>query len=204
MAETQDELPAAFRQALTELQAAYLRETDPRKQSGFYGGRERWRAEREPILAAVPGEGDLLDVGCANGYLVESLVVWAAERGRRLTPFGVDQSAELIALARRRYPHWAKHFFVGDAWTWKPPRRFAYTYALHDCVPLSHLAPFVERLLARMVAPGGRLIVGAYGSRSRGVEPLDIAAALMKLGFAVAGTAEGGEPTMCRVAWVAA
>ena len=204
MAESQDELPIAFRQALSALEAAYLREADPRKQSGFHGGPERWRAEREPILTAVTDDGDLLDVGCANGYLAASLVAWAAERGCELVPFGIDQGAGLIALARRRYPHWAEHFVVGDAWTWMPARRFRYVYALHDCVPASHLGPLVDRLLDRMVASGGRLIVGAYGSRSRGVEPLDIAVALTKLGFGVAGSAMGGAPTMCRIAWVAA
>lgn len=204
MIEPEDELPAAFRQTLRELEAAYLRETDPHRQSGFAGGPERWRAERVPILAALDADGDLLDVGCANGLLAASLVEWAAERGVYLTPFGIDRGAGLIALARRRYPQWAGHFFVGDAWTWVPPRRFTYVYALHDVVPRSHLGRLVDRLLAEVVAPGGRLIVGAYGSRSRGAEPLDVAATLRGLGVAVAGAAAGGSPTMCRVAWVVA
>ena len=196
-------LPDAFLRALDGLEAAYLRETDPRGQSGFAGGPERWRAEREPILAAVDGDGDLLDVGCANGHLLECLVAWAAERGRRLVPYGLDRGAGLVALARARNPAWADRLFTGDAWTWDPPRRFRYVYVLHDCVPASHLGPLVERLLTRAVAPGGRLVVGAYGSRSAGVAPLDVAGALTALGFAVEGCAEGGEPVMCRVAWIA-
>ena len=59
------------------LEDAYLRSDDPIRQSGFGGGAERWRAERSPILEAVDGDGDLLDIGCANGYLAECLVEWA-------------------------------------------------------------------------------------------------------------------------------
>src|ERR671937_40228 len=66
-------LPPSFLQHLAHLEAAYLRETDPIRQSGFSGGAERWRAERSPILLAIPESGTVLDVGCANGYLLECL-----------------------------------------------------------------------------------------------------------------------------------
>lgn len=76
-------LPKAFLTRLRQLEETYVRSADPVRQSGFSGGAERWRREREPILQALcePG-GDLLDVCCANGYLLESLVEWG--RGRNL------------------------------------------------------------------------------------------------------------------------
>src|SRR5215472_1576889 len=86
-------LPAEFLNHLGTLEAAYLSSDDPLRQSGFGGGPARWRAERSPILDAIGGSGTLLDVGCANGYLLESLVSWGSERGLALTPFGVDRSA---------------------------------------------------------------------------------------------------------------
>jgi 2-polyprenyl-3-methyl-5-hydroxy-6-metoxy-1,4-benzoquinol methylase len=94
-------LPADFLQHLTKLQAAYLQEVDPIRQSGFSGGTERWRAERSPILGAVTASGSLLDVGCANGYLLECLMQWGSETGVALTPFGIDCSEGLIALGGR-------------------------------------------------------------------------------------------------------
>jgi hypothetical protein len=67
-------LPEAFLRDLKALELAYLKSDDPIEQSSFGGGKERWRAEREPILEAIAASGDLLDVGCANGYLLECLV----------------------------------------------------------------------------------------------------------------------------------
>ena len=69
-------LPRAFLQNLRTLEAAYLKEDDPIRQSGFSGGAQRWRSERGPILEAIDVDGELLDIGCANGYLLECLVRW--------------------------------------------------------------------------------------------------------------------------------
>jgi SAM-dependent methyltransferase len=195
------ELPAEFIAQLEALASSYLAQSDPYLQSGFGGGTARWRAEREPILEAIQEQSaDLLDVGCANGLLLESLVEWAAP-GRYITPFGVDQSAGLIASARRRLPRYAANFFVANAWSWCPPRRFAYVYALSDCVPTDYLQEFIRHLLDHYVQPGGRLILGSYGSRSRGTPPLDPVALLAEAGLPAAGTASGGQNRIARFAW---
>jgi len=150
-----DPLPPVFLAELGALEASYLERTDPIGQSGF-GGAERWRAEREPILEAITEDGDLLDVGCANGYLLECLVAWGRERGLTLTPYGVDQGARLIALARERQPRWAGHFFVGNAWDWHPPRRFRSVYALLDLVPPDYGARFLWTEKGRLEDATGR------------------------------------------------
>jgi hypothetical protein len=64
------------------------------------------------------------------------------------------------------------------------------------------LAPYVQRLLERVVKSGGRLIVGAYGSRSRGTQPFDIAGFLVEAGFHLAGRTTAGEPPIVGFAWV--
>ncbi len=71
-------LARAFLQDLRALESAYLKEDDPIRQSGFRGGADRWRGERGPILNAIETDGDLLDIGCANGYLLECLLNWGA------------------------------------------------------------------------------------------------------------------------------
>jgi len=195
-------LPRDFLNELEELEASYLAQDDPIRQSGFAGGAERWRAEREPILDAVESDGDFLDVGCANGHLLECLVGWGRKRGLNLVPYGLDQGARLIELARRRLLQYASHFFVANAWDWAPPRRFDYVYSLYDCVPQDYLAEYVRRLLDRMVAPAGRLILGAYGSRSRGDEPFDLEGFLTGQNFVVAGTTTGGDPPIAAFAWI--
>jgi SAM-dependent methyltransferase len=197
-----DELPEEHLRLLESLEPAYLQHDDPIRQSGFSGGAERWRAERSPILDAIDHDGDLLDVGCANGYLLECLVAWAKERGITLTPFGVDMGTELIQLARQRLPQQTAHFWIANAWNWEPPRRFRYVYALYDSVPETHLAEYARRLLERAVATGGRLILGAYGSRSRQTPPFDIETFLGQAGFEIAGTSQGGDPIITRFVWI--
>jgi SAM-dependent methyltransferase len=210
-------LPPDFLARAQSLEASYLQSDDPIRQSGFGGGAERWRAEREPILEAIEADGDLLDIGCANGYLLECLVAWGAERGLALTPFGVDIGPALVAEAKRRQPESAHNFWVANAWDWRPPRRFRYVYTLYDIacpeqsaptgersrrVPEDLLAPYVQRLLERVVEPGGRLIVGAYGSRSRGTPPFDIAGFLEDAGYRLVARTMAGEPPIVAFAWV--
>jgi SAM-dependent methyltransferase len=201
--EIRDEnLPAEFIAKLEALGSSLLQEEDPIRQSGFGGGPERWRAEREPILDGVDEDGTFLDIGCANGYLLECLVAWARERGAELDPHGLDRSAGLVGLARERLPAFASQLFVGNAWSWESPRRFRYVYTLDDCVPPEYLSRYVRRILGSMVEPAGRLILGAYGSRSRGIPPSDVEGFLRALGLAVAGSAAGGDPPITRFAWV--
>ena len=71
----------------------YLASDDPRRQSGFGGDEERWEAARRPIAEAVDHDGSFLDVGCANGYLLESIVRWSEHR---LEPYGLDFSPRLV------------------------------------------------------------------------------------------------------------
>jgi SAM-dependent methyltransferase len=196
-----DALPQSFLKELKALESSYLTEQDPIRQSGFGGGPQRWRAEREPILEAIEADGDLLDVGCANGYLLQCLMAWGRERGLEMTPHGLDQGAGLIELARKRFPECAENFHVGNAWNWRPPRRYRYVYTLHDCVPQEYLAEYVHRVVQRMVAPGGRLILGAYGSKSGNTPAFDVGGFLKSLGFNVAGSATGGQPPVSSFAW---
>ncbi|MEX1195689.1 MAG: class I SAM-dependent methyltransferase [Dehalococcoidia bacterium] len=195
------ELPADFLAQIQSLEQAYLASDDPIRQSGFGGGAERWRREREPVLDAIDGDGDLLDIGCANGYLAVCLVEWGAERGLRMTPHGIDIGPLLIAEAKGRLPAFAANFQVANGWDWRPDRRFRYVYTLWDCVPPELLGEYARRLLSRVVEPGGRLIVGAYGSRSRETPPAPIGDLLESHGLTVAGRAYGGDPVITAFAW---
>ena len=204
MADTPDHLPDDFLQRLRDLEYSYLSQDDPIMQSGYGGGPERWRNERILILDAVDRDGDFLDVGCANGYLLECLVKWAGEKGITLTPYGVDQGPRLIALARKRLPRWAANFWVANSWEWRPPRRFRYVYTHNECVPEALFRDYVCRLLTRYVEHDGVLIIGAYGSQYRNQPAWDVAANLGQHGFPVAGAAVCGEFPVTRIAWIAA
>ena len=117
------------------LERAYLASEDPRGGSGFGGDEERWERARRPIVSAVDRDGTFLDVGCANGLLMESVAAWASEDGFRVEPYGLDLIESLAALARRRLPHWADHIFAGNVMDWHPPLRFDFVRTHLECVP---------------------------------------------------------------------
>src|SRR5918999_6398425 len=103
---------------------AYLTAETPWAQSGKSGDEATWEQARRPVADAIDRDGTFLDVGCASGFLMESVRRWTAERGLAVEPYGLEIALDLAELARRRLPHWADRIFVGNARSWKPPRRF--------------------------------------------------------------------------------
>ena len=145
---------------------------------------------------------DLLDIGCANGLLLESLVEWAAP-ARCITPFGVDQSAGLIALARRRLPRFAANFFVANAWSccFTSPLRVRLR-SQQTAFPPTTSQEFIRQLLDHL-RPAGRpphpRLVRESIPRT---PPLDSVALLAEEAFlAPVGTASGGQNRIARFAW---
>ncbi len=191
---------ASFMREMRDLEPAYLESGDPMVQSGFSGGRDRWCAERSPIVEAIHRDGDFLDVGCANGLLAQDVREWAAARGHRLVPHGIDLGEELIDLARARHPDYADNFQAADAWTWQPRRQWTYVYSITHLAPDDLMANWIDRLWT-WVAPSGRLILGSYGSRSRRTSPADVDSVLIRCGFEVVGSSTGGEGPITRFGW---
>src|SRR5256885_4421623 len=101
---------------------AYLSSDNPRGQSGYSGDDARWTRARSLIADAIDRAGAFLDVGCASGYLIESMQRWCAEKGIAIEPFGLDISPELADLARRRLPQWADRIYTDNALDWRPTR----------------------------------------------------------------------------------
>ncbi len=153
-----------FVEELALHEAKYLAGANPREQSGFGREESDWERFRRPIVAPIETDGSFLDIGCANGLLMESVVTWAREGGRVVEPYGLDISEKLAELARLRLPRWRDRVFVGNALFWKPPVRFDFVRTELVYVPNSRRREYADRLLARVVAPGGRLILCSYGS----------------------------------------
>ena len=161
-------------------EAAYLEGRNPRAQSGFGGGEARWETARRPIAELIDRDGSFLDIGCASGYLLECIVRWSPHH---VEPYGLDLSPGVAELARRRLPQWADRIFVGNALTWEPPRQFDFARTELVYVPRERRQHLLERLLSRVVAPGGRLIVCGYGSPRSGVPTDRVGATVRQLGF---------------------
>ena len=187
------------------LEESYLGADDPRGGSGFRGDAGRWERARRPMVSAIDRDGTFLDVGCANGLLMEGVVAWAGEDGRRIEPYGLDLIPSLAALARERLPRWKDRISVGNVMYWEPHLRFDFVRTELGYVPLCRRRELVERLLGDYLAPGGRLILCSYGS-SRPYRPRaePVAKALRTWGYDVAGESEGVDTNgvvITRVAW---
>jgi trans-aconitate methyltransferase len=116
------------------------------------------------MLAPQPGER-ILDVGCGTGHLTAEI----AASGVQIV--GIDQSAEMIAQARERYPH--LRFGVCDA------REIPFTGEF-DAVfsnAALHWIPEAEKVIrgiARALKPTGRFVaeMGGKGNIRRLVEAI--------------------------------
>jgi SAM-dependent methyltransferase len=153
-----------FDEALAVHEAKYLAGINPRQQSGFGRDQLDWERYRRVVTAAIDRDGTFLDVGCANGFLMESVVAWAAEDGHVIEPFGVEISPKLAELARTRLPRWKDRIFTGNALAWMPPFTFDFVRTEMVYVPKHLRRSYAERLLEEVVAPRGCLIVCSYGS----------------------------------------
>lgn len=179
---------------------AYLAGDNPRAQSGHGGDEVRWESARRHIVRAIDSDCDFLDVGCASGLLMESVRRWAAEDGHRVEPYGLDIAPELADLARRRLPHWADRIWVGNALTWRPPRRFDVVRTGLDYVPPPRRGDLVRHLLDHVV--GRRLVIGSDNEDRNGPWYED---EVVALGYVVAGRAEVPHPdprVVRRVFWI--
>jgi 2-polyprenyl-3-methyl-5-hydroxy-6-metoxy-1,4-benzoquinol methylase len=195
-----------FEQNEEVLGDAYLASADPRGPAGKSGDEVSWRWSRELILDALP-EGTrtahVLDVGCANGYLMESLQRWAEERGVLVEPYGLDISQRLAALAQRRLPAWADRIEVGNVLEHAPKRRYHLVATALDYVPPARRRESIERLFREHLVPGGRVVL-----RPERVLPgkPDLAEQAAALGLPVGGVLTREHPTsgeVRRSVWLA-
>jgi SAM-dependent methyltransferase len=186
---------------------AYLAGANPRAQSGSDGDVADWTYKRGLLADAIDRAGAFLDVGCASGYLMETLAAWCRARGCAIEPYGLDIAPELANLTRRRLPRWAGRIFVGNALDWPPPRRFDFVRTGLEYVPPRRQRDLIARLLREVVAPCGRLIVGVYSeerdaTRAGPSEEARVAA----WGFRIAGRTERphrSDPRLVyRVFWI--
>ncbi|QDP96222.1 class I SAM-dependent methyltransferase [Microlunatus elymi] len=167
------------------LDPSYLRAETAEGGSGFGGTPQEWRAAREQLCDAIESDGSFLDIGCANGLLMESVVAWSAERGHRMEPYGIDHSPALVDRARQRLPQWADRIWVGDALTWRHPDglRFDVVAMIIDVIRPHRYPELIKHLLDQVVAPGGRLLLSRYS----GGGELSGAEALRRCGYPVDG-----------------
>lgn len=195
---------AGWHAAVADLvRPAYLAAATPYAQAGHGGDAAAWEASRGLAAEALDRSGRFLDVGCASGVLMESVVVWGRQRGHDIEPWGLDIVPELAALARRRLPGWAARIEVGNIRTWRPPRPFDYALLRPEYAPPGRQCDMYRHVLDAVLGGRGRLIVFA-GTEE--VEQRRAEAQAQAAGLAVAGRTERVHPRHAglrrRVFWI--
>jgi SAM-dependent methyltransferase len=168
-----------------ELEGAYLQHDEPWKQSGFAGPEERWVKCRKPISDCIEKSGSFLDIGCANGYLLECILKWTAERNLVVTPYGLDLSAKLVQLARQRLSEYPQNFYTGNGWLRQNPVRFDYVRTEIVYVPEQLRRQYVERILSTYLADRGKLLLTEYRSSKDLMDKPWIDETLKQWGFSI-------------------
>lgn len=197
---------AYYEHLIEILEQPYLNATDVRGQSGFRGDAARWERARRVITAPMVRDGSLLDVGCANGLLMEAVAEWTAAEGLSIEPYGLDLSPKLAEFARSRLPDWADRIWSGNVMTWVPPRRFNYVRTELEYAPTGLRPALVQRLLDLFLEPGGTAILCSYGSARRPSPAVyEIGETVRAMGFDVAGEAEAEDTNgvvFTKIAWL--
>lgn len=150
-----------------ELETAYIRNNQPWEQSGYYGSEEQWIATRKPNADCIDNSGSFLDIGCANGYLLECILKWTSLRNLKIVPYGIDISEKLIELAKARLPGYADNLYTSNCWDWDPPTRFDYVRTELVYVPEHLQKQYIDRVLNTCLNEDGKLLVSEYGLSSR-------------------------------------
>lgn len=154
--------------------------------SGHRGTPADWEESNRLLVRALHRNGSFLDVGCANGLLMESLAPAALDAGLRVEPHGLEISADLVHVARQRLPHWAGRIHAGNVLHWEPPQRYTFVRTCVDYVPAPRRAELVQRILDEFLEPGGRLLLGVLEQERTNA----LAAQLQRWGFYFGGVVE--------------
>ena len=173
-----------YARGATHFEETYLPQQDPWRQSGHFGSEADWEALRRPIADCIERPGHFLDIGCANGYLLECLLRWTAERGLAIEPWGLEISTRLVELARQRLPDARGRLFAGNSLSFVPPRSFDYVRTGLHYAPAPYVRRHLQRLRERFLAPEGRLLVVEYRGGDSPAE-LTVDRKLAQLGFPV-------------------
>jgi SAM-dependent methyltransferase len=136
---------------LTE-QMAYYRARAEEYDATAYPERERDEARIGGIVSGLEVRGDVLELACGTGMWTQALA------GSAGTLTALDQSPEVIAVARRRCPPTVR-FEIGDLLTWDTDTRFDVVFFAFwlSHVPAELFDEFFGRV-AGWLRPGGRAI----------------------------------------------
>ena len=137
-----------------------------------------WLSTRAFIIDAINQSGTILDIGCANGFLLACLNQWLQQKSLTLIPYGIECDPSILQC-RRLFPHWLhnSHFIQIDLNTFLSsptkeaeafPSQFDFIYWNvweHGCdLKEDHQQRWLCKLCS-MTSLGEKLLLGLYGAK---------------------------------------
>lgn len=129
--------------------------------ASYWDGKQFNRAngilQHQRALRFTAAPGVALDVGCgSSGRFIDLLLAAGFEVE------GLDLSAEMLRLAKRRHPD--VHFHHADVCTWSPPKQYDFISGWDSIwhVPLANQLVVIQKLCAAL-SPGGVFIFTTGG-----------------------------------------
>lgn len=128
---------------------------------------EWWKTHRAFIVHALHRSGSILDIGCANGFLLKSLMQWSSHT---LVPYGLDALASCIREARELLPDYQDNFVchriqeIETLSTTGLPAKFdiIYWHVWDNWYFRTEREWMILDEVWKLVDQGGRLILGFY------------------------------------------
>jgi len=148
-----------------------------------------WESRRKFISQAINKSGTILDIGCANGFLLKCLQKWSVYK---LIPYGIDNNEKRIEQAKDLFPLHSNNFIVTRMpnleifFKMRFPAKFDFIYwNIWDPWNFENQKEIESFKLAfKMVSSGGRLILGFYQSDKNKEKRIR---KIKKLGFKFSG-----------------
>ncbi len=127
---------------------------------------ELWEKQRRFIAQIIHHPGSIIDIGCANGFLLWCLQEWSEYT---LTPYGIDVNDEYLEGAKKLFTEYGKNFelvsfrdFIAGNHHLLEVYDFIYwnvwdNWQFDESEKYQQVSDLLE-----MVKPDGRLIMGFY------------------------------------------
>lgn len=137
------------------------------------GGFEDWELGRRFLAKSIDRDGRILDIGCANGFLLRCFQEWS---GKKLEPYGIDVNENMIKQARELFPDKQNHFSLNEEAkkqmeTGEFPKEFDLVFwnVWDDLDFASDKGRNMLEATLAITSVGGRAILGFYDKKEKDI-----------------------------------